>query len=67
MKEKNMKEFLKLHGKYLETVKNLRFDPIILLISVNFSHSLKYLITLYLILLIVIHLPIIFCKSFYKS
>ena len=63
MKEKDMKEFLKIYEKYLKTIKNLKFDPIILFIAANFSHSLKGLFSLYLILLITIHLPIIFYKS----
>lgn len=58
-----MKEFLKFYEEYLKTIKNFRFDPIILFISANFSNSLKGLFTLYLILLIAIHLPIIFYKS----
>ena len=60
---KEMKELFKLYDKYLKTIKKIRFDPVILFISVNFSHSLKGLITLYLILLLAVHLPIIFYKN----
>jgi len=58
-----MKDFFKFYEEYLKTIKNFKFDPIILFISANFSNSLKGLFTLYLILLITVHLPIIFYKS----
>lgn len=44
-----MKNFLKFYEGYLKTIKIVRFDPIILLISANLTHSLKGVVFLYIL------------------
>jgi len=58
---------LNLYKKYLKTITTFKFDPIILLISIQISSSLRETCFLYLIMLVIFHVPLIVINTFYKK
>ena len=62
-----MKTCFKAYAKYLKTITHLKFDPIVLFITIQFTNGVKETFSLYLLLLLVFHLPIIILKNQLKK
>jgi hypothetical protein len=59
--------FFKFHSEYLKVVEKYRFDPIILLLSLEFSNSLRDTIVIYLLAVAVVHITLIFLKYLFEQ
>lgn len=65
--KQTMDILLKLYREYLKTITSFRFDPIILLISSQIVQDFKKIVSLYLIMVIIFHLPLVVLNALYKK